>query len=97
MRPASCLLVLLLALTARGAAAQPPRRFIIDSHLHYRDQPDFIETLVRTYRPRNAMACVLTPYRHFEKVRAACGVPEPSRRRIYGETMARILGIPVRP
>jgi predicted TIM-barrel fold metal-dependent hydrolase len=68
-------LVVALVLAAEQASAQPkPRRFIIDSHLHYRDQPDFFDTVVRTYRPRNAMACVLTPYRHFEKVRAAAAM-----------------------
>jgi hypothetical protein len=33
----------------------------------------------------------------YEAMLNACGVPEPSRRKIYGETMARILNIPVRP
>jgi hypothetical protein len=33
----------------------------------------------------------------YEAMLDACGVPEASRRKIYGETMARILGIPVRP
>ena len=65
-------LVLMLAPAAAQASAQaPPRRFIIDSHLHYRDQPDFFDTVVRTYRARNAMSCVLTPYRHVEKVQKA--------------------------
>lgn len=35
-----------------------PRRFIIDCHLHYRARPDFFEVLSKTFRPRNAMACV---------------------------------------
>jgi len=35
--------------------------------------------------------------RRYEAMLDACGVPEPSRRKIYGETMARILRIPVRP
>lgn len=52
-------------------ARASPRRFIVDSHLHYQDQPDFFERLVRTYRARNAMACVLTPMRHFEVVKKA--------------------------
>jgi hypothetical protein len=69
---------LALAVAPETAPAQaPPRRFIIDSHLHYRDQPDFFDTVVRTYRPRNAMACVLTPFRHFEAVKkAAAAYPD---------------------
>jgi predicted TIM-barrel fold metal-dependent hydrolase len=64
-------LACVLALAAPSAAQAPPRRFVIDSHLHFRDEPDFFDTLVRTYRARNAMACVLTPFRHFEKVKKA--------------------------
>ena len=50
---------------------RPPRRFIVDSHQHYQDAPDYIERLVTTYRPRNAMACVLTPMSGFEVVKKA--------------------------
>jgi uncharacterized protein len=76
VRRALLLLVPLLAL-AGGAAAQAPRRLVIDSHLHYRDQPDFFDTVVRTYRARNAMACVLTPFRHFDAVKkAAAAYPD---------------------
>ena len=50
---------------------RPPRRFIVDSHQHYQDAPDYIERLVRTYRPLNAMACVLTPMSGFEVVKKA--------------------------
>ncbi|PYR63192.1 MAG: hypothetical protein DMF91_04270 [Acidobacteria bacterium] len=32
----------------------------------------------------------------YEAMLEACGVPEPSRRKIFGETIATILGIPVR-
>jgi hypothetical protein len=53
------------------AIQSPPRRFIIDSHQHYEDRPDYFERLVATYRPRNAMACVLTPMAGFERVRQA--------------------------
>lgn len=64
------------ALTSRvswsgSLAAAPPRRFIIDSHQHYQDAPDYIERLVKLYRPRNAMACVLTPMAGFEVVKKA--------------------------
>ena len=46
-------------------------RFIIDSHMHFDDRPDFFERLVAMYRPRNAMACVLTPMSGFEATRRA--------------------------
>jgi predicted TIM-barrel fold metal-dependent hydrolase len=43
------------------AAQQPvPKRFVIDAHQHWRSTPDYVPTLVKTYRARNAMACVLT-------------------------------------
>jgi len=47
------------------------KRFIIDSHMHFDERPDFFETLVGIYRPRNAMACVLTPMSGFEATRRA--------------------------
>lgn len=59
------------------AIAQTPqskpqaRRFVIDAHQHYNSSPDYIERLVNVYRPRNAMACVLTPISGFEVVRKA--------------------------
>lgn len=60
---------------ARPGCAQPaplaPRRFVIDSHQHYEDKPDYFERLVRTYRPRNAMACVLTPMAGLATVKKA--------------------------
>jgi len=63
-----------VALAAQTPSAAPPpgpavRRFIIDSHQHYQDVPDYFERLARVYRPRNAMACVLTPVKWFEAVR----------------------------
>jgi uncharacterized protein len=64
----------LIALTGSAtqrAAAQPPRRFIIDSHQHYSAAPDYIARLVRIYKERNAMACVLTPMSGFEVVKKA--------------------------
>jgi predicted TIM-barrel fold metal-dependent hydrolase len=48
-----------------------PRRFVIDAHQHYSASPDYIERLVKIYRPRNAMACVLTPISGFEVVKKA--------------------------
>ena len=65
--------------TAPSPAAQtpPPRRFIIDAHQHYQDAPDYIDRLVKVYRPRNAMACVLTPIAAFDVVkRAAAEYPD---------------------
>jgi hypothetical protein len=53
------------------AASQPPRRFIIDSHQHYSEAPDYIARLVKVYAARNAMACVLTPMSGFEVVKKA--------------------------
>jgi len=53
------------------AAPQTPRRFIIDSHQHYSERPDYIARLVKVYAERNAMACVLTPMSGFEVVKKA--------------------------
>jgi uncharacterized protein len=63
-----------LALTAsvvlaQAAAPPAPRRFIIDSHQHYIDSPDYFERLARVYRPHNAMACVLTPVKWLDAVK----------------------------
>lgn len=63
-----------MALTAPSlalAAQAPPRRFIIDSHQHYANQPDYFDRLVKHYKPRNAMACVNAFMRDFEKLRKA--------------------------
>ncbi len=53
------------------AQLAPPPRFIIDSHQHWRNDPAYVGTLVRTYRPRSAMACVLTPLAGLETIRKA--------------------------
>src|SRR5512133_1685273 len=58
------------AVAARAQTARP-RRFIIDSHQHFDAAPDYIDRLVKTYRPRNAMACVLTPMAGFDVVKKA--------------------------
>src|SRR5262245_47666827 len=52
-------------------SGQQPRRFVIDSHQHYQPAPDYVERLVKVYRPRNAMACVLTPMAGFEVIKKA--------------------------
>jgi uncharacterized protein len=60
-----------------AAQSQPPSRFVVDTHHHYRDEPGFFERLVKVYRPRNAMACVLTPVKHFDATkRAAAQYPD---------------------
>jgi hypothetical protein len=52
-------------------------RFIIDSHQHHDGKPDYIDRLVAAYRPRNAMACVLTPMESFDSTkRAAAAHPD---------------------
>jgi predicted TIM-barrel fold metal-dependent hydrolase len=43
--------------------------------------------------PENLDACLA----RYEAMLNACGVPEASRKKIYGATMARLLGINVRP
>jgi predicted TIM-barrel fold metal-dependent hydrolase len=54
----------------------------------------FEKLVFGTDEPPEAIDNMLTRY---EAMLQACGVPEASRRKIYGETMARLLGIPVRP
>lgn len=49
----------------------PPRRFIIDSHHHFDPAPGYLDRLVKIYRPRQAMACLLTRFSHLEVVRKA--------------------------
>src|SRR5215470_4442658 len=63
------------ALTRVFAQTSQPRpstrRFIIDTHQHYSAATDYIERLVKVYRSRNAMACVLTPMAGFDTVKKA--------------------------
>ena len=61
----------LLLTLASHLFAQTLNRFIIDSHQHYNASPDYIARLVKVYRARNAMACVLTPMSGFEVVKKA--------------------------
>src|SRR5262245_11692527 len=61
----------LLGPNGSRAAQQTPRRFIIDSHQHYSEEPNYIARLVKVYTERNAMACVLTPMSGFEVVKKA--------------------------
>lgn len=56
---------------AQAANSAQSTRFVIDSHQHFRSEPGYIDTLVRIYKPRNAMACVLTPVESLETVRRA--------------------------
>ena len=65
-------LALVLALGAVPGATQDARtRFKIDSHYHFRDEPDFIRRTLETYRKHNAMVCVLTPIRSLGTVKEA--------------------------
>jgi hypothetical protein len=64
-------LLILLTFILLPATAQTPRRFVIDAHHHYDSSPGYIERLVKVYRARNAMACVLTPMSGFEVVKKA--------------------------
>jgi len=53
-------------------AQQPvPKRFVIDAHQHWSSSPDYVATLVKTYRARNAMACVLTRIESLDAMLAA--------------------------
>ena len=65
------LFVFAILLGVLPTAAQTPRRFIIDAHQHYSSSPDYIARLVKVYRARNAMACVLTPMSGLEVVKKA--------------------------
>ncbi|HEY3130948.1 MAG TPA: amidohydrolase family protein [Acidobacteriota bacterium] len=56
--------------TAQSTTAIP-RRFVIDSHQHYEDDPKYIDRLVGVYRPLHALACVNTFMSGFEAVRKA--------------------------
>jgi predicted TIM-barrel fold metal-dependent hydrolase len=64
-------MIVLPGSSAPSAAPQPARRFIIDTHQHYSATQDYIARLVKVYRARNAMACVLTPMSGFEVVKKA--------------------------
>lgn len=61
----------LLSRARLSAQSSAPKRFIIDSHQHFDAAPDYIERLVKIYRPHNAMACVLTPMSGFDTVKKA--------------------------
>ncbi len=67
----SLFVVIILLMTASLSFAQTPRRFVIDSHQHYNSSPDYISRLVKVYRARNAMACILTPMAGLEVVKKA--------------------------
>ena len=64
-------LLFVLAILLPQTMAQTPRRFVIDAHHHYSSSPDYVARLVKIYRARNAMACVLTPMSGFEVVKKA--------------------------
>jgi predicted TIM-barrel fold metal-dependent hydrolase len=56
--------------TAGQAPAKEPT-LIIDSHIHCGETQEWVNELVRVYRPRKAMACVLTRMREMELIRKA--------------------------
>lgn len=52
------------------SAAKAPD-FIIDSHIHCGETAAWLDEMVRTYRPRGAMACVLTRFKDMELIKKA--------------------------
>jgi predicted TIM-barrel fold metal-dependent hydrolase len=54
----------------------------------------FEKIVFGTDEPPDALDNMLGRY---EAMLDACAVPEASRRKIYGETMARLLRVPARP
>jgi uncharacterized protein len=54
---------------APDPAADP--EFIIDSHIHCGGTEAWVQEMVKTYRPRNAMACVLTWVRDMDLMKNA--------------------------
>ena len=65
-----CISVLMISWTI-SLAQDAKIRFKIDSHYHYRDNPDFIEKTVEIYRNYNTMVCILTPIGGIEIVKEA--------------------------
>jgi predicted TIM-barrel fold metal-dependent hydrolase len=64
MRMMTCAAVLAVTslVCPSGAAGQDAKtRFKIDSHYHYRNDPDFVRKTVEIYGKYNTMVCVLTP------------------------------------
>lgn len=64
---------IVLGAAGMPTSAQPAgaQRFVIDAHQHWQATPDYVPTLVKVYRARNAMACVLTPIAHLDALMAA--------------------------
>jgi len=56
--------------TAQGSEATTPD-FIIDSHIHCGATDAWVDEMVRTYRPRKAMACVLTRLNNMDLMKKA--------------------------
>src|SRR4051812_26272310 len=48
-----------------------PKRFTIDVHMHFRNEANYLPTLVKLYRERNAMACVNGFFKEMPAVMAA--------------------------
>jgi len=75
MKKMSCCVALMMAvvllLPIFGLGEDAKTRFKIDSHYHYRNEPDFIRKTVEVYGKYNTMVCVLTPMQAIEVVRDA--------------------------
>jgi uncharacterized protein len=62
---------LIMILPAPGTAQDAKTRFKIDSHYHYKNNPDFIAKTLEVYQKYNTMVCILTPVAALETVREA--------------------------
>jgi hypothetical protein len=76
LKSASAVTLASLAPWSAGAdAARPrrelPKRFIIDAHQHFSPTPGYVDRLLASYRPRNAMACVNGWRREYGAISAA--------------------------
>lgn len=76
LKTASAAALASLAPWSAGAdASRPlrelPRRFIIDAHQHFSPTPGYVDRLLASYRPRNAMACVNGWRREYGAIAAA--------------------------
>ncbi len=56
---------------AQAQASSTSPQFLIDSHTHCGENENWVSEMVRVYRPRKAMACVLTRMAQMELMRKA--------------------------
>ena len=64
-----CMMV--VGVLSPGLAQDAMTRFKIDSHYHFRDDPNFIEKTVEVYRKYNTMVCALAYIHDLDAVKAA--------------------------